>query len=140
MLNNLTVDAAIRMGNIAALPAMMDFNTMSAILKSLCERLTERAPPGRGARSGYGVIHAEAVEMSLERPTWMEWFIEQETARLKQDMIDYQKAGGRMPNRGFDCTPGSLAREVIEGVRNSKENAGGVDIEVGVFVIRRSLL
>jgi hypothetical protein len=59
--------------------------------------------------------------------------------RLRQNMIDYQKAGGRMPARGFDASPGSLAREVVEGIKSSREGAGGIGVEVGVFVIQRSV-
>ena len=142
LLNNLTTDAAARLGKVAALPAMMNFEAMTDSLRRLCLSLTHRAPAGREPRSGYHVIHAERVEITVERATWVDWFIEQETVRLRQDMIDYQKAGGRMPARGFDATPGSLAREVIEGIiKNSREvTAGNVGIEVGVFVLRRSML
>jgi hypothetical protein len=140
LLNGLTTDAASRMGRMAAILSMMDFETMLSALKRLCEELTKRAPQGRAPRSAYSVIHQEACEVTLERSTWIEWFIEQEAARLKEDVVDYQKAGGRMPSGGFGSTPGSLARLVIDGVRNSKEEAGGSPFEVGVFVIRRSML
>ncbi len=139
LLNNLTVDVAAAMGKIVALPKMKTFEEMEATLHDLCRDLTQRVP-GRGVRGEYHVLHAEKAEVTLDRPTWVEWFVEQESARLRQNIIDYQKGGGRMPARGFDATPGALAREVVEGIKNSKEEAGGVGIEVGVFVIRRSIV
>ena len=138
LLNNLTTNAAAAMGKIAALPHMKTFEEMETKLRTLCCDLTTRAPR-RGLRGEYNVIHAEKTEVTLDRMTWMGWFIEQESVRLRQDIIEYQKSGGRMPNRGFDASPGSLAREVVEGIKNSREEAGGVGIEVGVFVIRRSV-
>lgn len=139
ILNNLTVDVADAMGKLAALPKMKTFEEMETGLRDLCQGLTQRAP-ARGIRGTYKVIHAEKNEVILDRTTWMGWFLEQESARLRQNIIEYQKAGGRMPSRGFDATPGSLAREVVEGIKNSKEEAGGAGIEVGVFVIRRSVV
>jgi hypothetical protein len=139
LLNNLTTDAAAALGRLAALPRMTTFEEMAEKLKNLCGDLTQRAP-GRGLRGEYKVVLAEKAEVTLDRVTWMGWFIEQESARLRQNMIEYQKAGGRMPTRGFDASPGSLAREVVEGIKSSREEAGGVGIEVGVFVVRRSIL
>ncbi|RMZ77168.1 hypothetical protein DV737_g4502, partial [Chaetothyriales sp. CBS 132003] len=140
LLNDLTMDAASRMGKLAAVWAMMSFEDMSSCLDKLCIDLAERAPVGREPRSGYSVIHRDKVEMVIDRMTWVQWFVEQESARLRQDMVDYQKAGGRISARGFDATPASLAREVIEGISASTEAAGGVGIELGVFVIRRSMI
>ena len=139
LLNNLTVDVAAAMGKLAALPKLKTFKEMETTLRNLCRDLTQRVP-GRGMQGEFQVIHADKAEVTLDRPTWMGWFIEQESARLRQNIVEYQKAGGRMPTRGFDATPGSLAREVVEGIKNSKEEAGGAGIEVGVFVIRRSIV
>lgn len=139
LLNNLTTNAAAALGKLAALPKLKTFEEMEEKLTSLCRDLTQRAP-GRGLRGQFSLIHTEKAEVTLDRLTWVGWFIEQESARLRQDIVDYQKAGGRMPARGFDASPGSLAREVIEGIKSSREDAGGVGIEVGVFVIRRSAL
>lgn len=138
LLNGLTTNVASALGSMAALPKLKTFEEMHSHLQNLCVALTPRAP-GRGLRGDFSVIHAEKAEVVLDRMTWMGWFIEQESSRLRQDIIEYQKAGGRMPARGFDASPGSLAREVVEGIKSSREEAGGVGIEVGVFVIRRAV-
>ncbi|RMD40166.1 hypothetical protein DV735_g4954, partial [Chaetothyriales sp. CBS 134920] len=140
LLNNLSMDAASRMGRVAAIPAMMTFEEMCRRLEQLCTDLAERAPVGREPRSGYSLIHSAKVDMTVDRNSWLQWFVEQESARLRQDLVDYQRAGGRISTRGFDTTPASLAREVIEGIRTSTEVAGGVGIELGVFIIRRSMI
>ena len=134
-LNNMTTNVAAAMGDHPAVDRMMTFEEMQERLKTLCQELTPRAP-GRGLRGEFSVIHAEKAEVTLDRTTWLEWFIEQESGRLRQNIVDYQKAGGRMPT----ASPPSLAREVVEGIRKSKEEAGGVGIEVGVFIVRRSAL
>lgn len=140
LLNNLTTDAAAALGKLAALPSLKTFEEMEVQLTGLCDELTQHAPRRGLLRGQFSMIYSEKVEVTLDRVTWLTWFIEQESARLRQDIVDYQKAGGRMPSRGFDASPGSLAREVIEGIKGSREEAGGVGIEVGVFVIRRSAL
>ena len=139
LLNNLTTNVADALGRLEALPQMKTFEEMEAALRNLCADLTQRAPR-RGFPGEYNVIQAEKTEVILDRMTWMSWFLEQESARLRQNIVDYQKAGGRMPTRGFDASPGSLAREVVEGIKNSKVDSGGVGIEVGVFVVRRSVV
>jgi hypothetical protein len=138
LLNGLTADVATAMGSLSAVPKLKTFEEMHAQLQILCSELTPRAP-GRGLRGDFSVIHAEKVEVVLDRRTWMSWFVEQESTRIRQNIIDYQKAGGRMPARGFDASAGSLAREVVDGIETSREEAGGVGIEVGVFVIRRAV-
>ena len=139
-LNDMSTNAAERLGKMAALQNMMAYETMSSRLATLCHELTSRAPAGRGPSSSYSVIHQEKTEVVLERSTWIEWFVEQETERMKQDLVNYQKDGGKMPSRRLDsATPYSLAREVIQDIRKSTDVAGGVGIELGVFVIRRSV-
>lgn len=139
LLNGLYMHVAIEMGRMAAVDGMKSFEEMKALLGALCEALVQRAP-SRGLPSRYKIIHAETAEVVLDAAQWKEWYVEQEQPRLRQHLVDYHKAGGRMPARvgQIEVTPGMLAREVVEGIRRSREPAGNVGIEVGVFVIRRT--
>lgn len=141
LLNNLFVSIAVDLGRIASLEGMKDFPWLLRAVREMCQALGQRAPT-RGIQSRYEVVHAETAEVVLKRNVWKEWFLDQEQPRLRQNMVDYHKAGGRMPSRvgQIETTPGMLAREVVEGIRSSREPAGDTGIEVGVFVIRRSML
>ena len=134
LLNNLTMDVAAALGNIQSLACMPTFEEMHGRLTGLCQEKSQLLNH-RGAGI-FEVIHAERVEIIIDRDTWINWFIQQESPRIRQKLIDYQKNGGRMPSSGFSATPGFLAREVVEGIMNSKEEAGGAGIEVGAFVVR----
>jgi hypothetical protein len=139
LLNGLYTEIAIKLGRMAAVRGMKTFEEMTALLVAMCEALTQRAP-ARGLPSRYDVVHAETAEVVLDRALWQDWYIEQEKPRLRQDLVDYHKSGGRMPSRSgqIEITPGMLAREVVDGIRQSREAAGDVGLEVGVFVIRRT--
>ncbi|KIX99914.1 uncharacterized protein Z520_04551 [Fonsecaea multimorphosa CBS 102226] len=139
LLNNLYTDIAIQLGRMAAVASMKSFEEMQELLSAMCEALSQRAP-SRGLPSRYQVIHAETAEVVLDRALWKEWYIEQEQPRLRQNLVDYHKSGGRMPARSgrIEVTPGMLAREVVDGIRQSRETAGDVGLEVAVFVVRRT--
>ena len=139
LLNSLYTNVAAELGRMAAVDGMKTFADMTALLAAMCEALAQRAP-ARGLPSRYDIVHAETAEVVLDRALWKEWYIEQEKPRLRQNLVDYHKSGGRMPSRTgqFEVTPAMLAREVIEGIHQSRETAGNVGLEVGVFVIRRS--
>lgn len=141
LLNHLFVDIAVDLGRMASLSSMKEFPELRDAVGQMCQALGQRAP-ARGIQSRYDVVHAETAEVALNRNVWREWFLEQETPRLRQNLVDYHKAGGRMPSRvgQIETTPGMLAREVVDGIRTSREPAGEVGIEVGVFVIRRSIV
>lgn len=141
LLNNLFVKVAVELGRMASLNGMKEFPELRDAVGQMCQALSQRAP-ARGIQSRYEVVHAETTEVVLKRNVWREWFLEQETPRLRQNLVDYHKAGGRMPSRvgQIETTPGMLAREVVEGIRASREPAGEAGIEVGVFVIRRSIV
>ncbi|OQV07934.1 hypothetical protein CLAIMM_12287 [Cladophialophora immunda] len=139
LLNNLYTDIAIQLGRMEAVSSMKSFEELQALLSAMCEALSQRAP-SRGLPSRYQIIHAETAEVVLDRALWKEWYIEQEQPRLRQNLVDYHKSGGRMPARSgrIEVTPGMLAREVVDGIRQSRETAGNVGVEVAVFVVRRT--
>lgn len=141
LLNSLYMELAIKLGQMAGVAGMKSFEEIGHLLEAMCRDLGHRAP-SRGLPSRYDIVHAETAEVVLDRSVWKEWYVEQEQPRLRQNLVDYHKSGGRMPTRQgqLEITPGMLAREVVEGIRHSRESAGNAGIEVGVFVIRRSLV
>jgi hypothetical protein len=141
LLNNLYTELAATLGHMSSLEAMKTFEECTAAISAMCQALDQRAPV-RGLQSRFNIVHAETANVVLSDNVWKEWFLEQEQPRLRQNLIDYHKAGGRMPGRTgqIEVTPGMLAREVLDGIRTSRELAGNQGIEVGVFVIRRSLV
>lgn len=139
LLRGLTTRAADALGRLESLEALMSFEQMQKALEKLCSELGPQLPP-IGGRSEFTIAHTEQAEVILNRQTWIELFLAQESSRMRQDLIDYQKSGQRMPSQGFEASPAALAREVEDGIRSSKEHAGGIGIEVGVFVIQRHLI
>lgn len=139
LLNNLTSDAAAMMGVMTAVEQMLDFDEMKQKVESLCRNLTQR-PAIRGQRSVYRVTQCESTSVVLDRATWVNWFVEQEQPRLRQNLVEYHKSGGRMPGASGhkEITTGMLTREIVDGIQKSREVAGNADIEVGVFIIMRS--
>ena len=138
ILNGLTTDIATALGKTGACESILEFDEMRNKIGGLCESFASIAPAPNGQKSKFQIIHSENVDIVLDRKTWTEWFIEQESARMRQALVDYQKGGGRMPSREFGASPAALVREIEEGIRTSRETAGGSDIEIGVFVICRS--
>jgi hypothetical protein len=141
LLNNLFVNIAVDLGRMASLEGMKEFSELGQAVRQMCQALGQRAS-ARSLQSRYEVVHDETTEVVLKRNVWKEWFLEQEQPRLRQNLVDYHKAGGRMPSRvgQIETTPSMLAREVADGIRSSREPAGDVGIEVAVFVIRRSMV
>jgi hypothetical protein len=140
LLNGLYTQLAATVGQMAAVAAMKSFKEIQEAVTAMCQALSQRAPFRGLLPSRYEIVQAETAEVVLDRAVWKDWYIEQEQPRLRQNMVDYHKSGGRMPApRGqIEVTPGMLAREVIDGVRQSRAEAGNAGLEVGVFVIRRT--
>ncbi|KPI44095.1 uncharacterized protein AB675_6587 [Cyphellophora attinorum] len=138
-LRGLTTRAGEALGRMDALDVMMDFDDMQSAIERICRGLEARSTAA-GRASHFTLEHAERIEVVLEKRTWIQQFIAQESSRMKQDLIDYQKSGQRMPAKDFEASPAALAREVEDGIRNSTEASGGIGIEMGVYVIRRALV
>lgn len=141
MLRGLTTKAAEALGRMDAIDAIKDFDDMHAAIEAICHGLGRHPTPSSRA-SRFTIEHAERTEIVLDRATWIQQFLTQESSRMKQDLIEYQKSGQRMPTEleGVQASPGALAREVEDGIRNSRVNVGDIGIEMGVFVIRRSVV
>lgn len=138
MLRGLTSDAADRMGRMTAVDHMLDFEEMERRITSVCQGLSARA--AHRLPTTFRLTHSEKAAIVLDRSTWINWFIEQEQSRLRQNLVEYHQAGGRMPEvEGTrEVTVGMLVRDFIEGIQKSREVSGDTEIEVGVFLITRS--
>lgn len=142
ILKGLNTNAAERLGRMQSVGVMSDFEGIIKSLNQFCESMNTRQVIRR-SRSEFVLIHSHKTEVVLDRTTWMTWFIEQEQARMKQDLVDYHRAGGRLPEaegNNSELTAGMLAREVAESFKNSKHDAGNTGVEVGIFVLRRRRL
>lgn len=142
ILKGLNTNAAERLGKVDSVEAMDEFEDMKRLLDQFCGSMNARQTIRR-TKSEFSVVHSHKTEVVLDRETWMTWFIEQEQGRMKQNLVDYHRAGGKLPNAegsNTEVTAGMLAREVAEGFKNSKHEAGDVGIEIGVFVLRRAKL
>ncbi|KAK5940144.1 hypothetical protein PMZ80_007563 [Knufia obscura] len=139
ILRNLNTNAAERLGRMRAIDSMLDTNDMRSRLETFCTAMNARGSIKK-SRSAFVLAHSETAHVTLNRDTWMTWFVEQEQPRMKQDLVEYHKAGGRLPEgKGgkTDITTGMLTREIVEGLQKSTAAAGNSNIEVGIFVIRR---
>ena len=128
------------MGTMEAVASTLEFEQLSLRISSLCQTLSAEPLEQYGPHSNFNLVYSDVGELNLERSDWLEYWIHQEQPRLKADLVQYQKTGGRMPSPiGLhEATPASLSRELTDAMSKSTEPCGGVGIEVGVFVIQRS--
>lgn len=139
ILKGLNTNAAEKLGRMKSVETMFEFGEMQEKLKALCDSMNSRITFQR-TKTEFTIEHSERAHVVLDRDTWMTWFIEQEQQRLKQDLVDYHREGGRLPdteNVNTEVTAGMLSRDITDGLRKSTKIAGEVGVEIGVFVIRR---
>lgn len=143
ILRGLDTDAAEKLGNMDSIDSLLEYEEMQKKIEALCVSMGDMSNRRRtmSLRSSYDIVHCQKAEVILDRPTWLTWFVEQEQQRMKQNLLDYHKDGGRLPlgdGGTSELTAGMLTREIIEGLQKSKNEAGNIGIEVGVFIVKRS--
>lgn len=138
--NNLYTDIASTLGHMGAVDGMLGFEQLKSKIRRLCNELSRRGLPRSGPRSTFTIVHSSIGEAILDGSTWRDAYIHQEQARMRKNLVDYQKMGGRMPEPvgHREITHGMLVRQVTDGLKASREGAGGKAVELGVFVIRRT--
>ena len=142
-LNNLYYDLASDIGRLTSVATMLEFDDMAVKVKSLCASLTQR-PRGHAPRSQYSLHYSSTGRVCLDQGTWREWFIQQEQKRIKATLNTYWGRARRLPvNKSV--TGMTIAHQIVERLQKiplGQEGKGsvGVGVEVGVFVIRRSLI
>ena len=151
-----------------AIEFMKDFEGLRARILNICSRA--RAWPGdpphqprstigprssdgfpESAEGGIELVYARKATVHLSPDDWKEWWISQESSRIKKTISVYYEMGYRMPE---DMAPGDLERAIIDGVRpmltpqmregqgfKSRPAAAAImtpPMEVGVFILRRT--
>jgi hypothetical protein len=139
-LNNLFFQLGTTLGTMSAVGSMLDFENMEAKVQSLCRALSRKVSLRGGPSSVFSLVHSSKGASTVDGKTWKEWFVNQEMARIKENLFEYAKSGGRMPPElnHHQLTPSVLARHVVDGIQDSSRVSVGVPIELGMFVIERS--
>lgn len=139
-LNNLYFQLGTTLGSMSAVSSMLEFDDMEDRLRGLCRAVSNKASFRGGPRSVFTVLHSSKGASAIDSKTWKEWFVNQEISRIKENLFEYAKMGGRMPPElnHHQLTPSVLARQVVEGIQDSSRISGGVPIELGIFVIERT--
>ncbi|KAF7719770.1 Uncharacterized protein PECH_006871 [Penicillium ucsense] len=147
VVNGLSADVGRYLGKMATVSMMDDFATMKANLAALCETLSSQS-------SQFQIVDAGKSSARLDRELWVEWYIHQEKARIKEVLNLYSQnsrrlpvnkaltsgvAGSLMPDK--EVTSSMLLGEIFEGIRKRRygeDNEPRDGVELGVFVIRRT--
>ncbi|KKY17731.1 hypothetical protein UCRPC4_g05364 [Phaeomoniella chlamydospora] len=139
VVHDMRSDFASSLGRMPAIRHMLDVNGLKERLNLLCHQLS-RPSSSPSNRSEYSLEFAESGEVPLDRAAWSEWFLEQETPRMKAALKSYWQRGQKLPTSRDGVIPPTLMREIQVCVEKGKyegpEPQSG--IEVGVFVIRRT--
>ncbi|KAL9634342.1 MAG: hypothetical protein Q9164_004142 [Protoblastenia rupestris] len=142
--HNLASDLAFNVAKMAAIEGMLPFDGMTRKLNQLLRKLAR--PTGSRPPPTFKIVHSSAQKVILDRRSWTDWWIHQETKRIQGIVKRYFQRGYRLPT-GEAATSGALCREILDGVRsrgypqNGWEGATGKKVEgveVGVFVVQRS--
>lgn len=124
--------------------AVADLHTFEALharISQLCRRMSQQVT-SENQRSHFHLVYAGTGEVAIDRRTWTQWYLKQEHARFKRTLDSYWGRGRRLSQMD-SAGAGTVLREVIDGVSkmtNEVAQQTGPDIEVGVFVIRRTLI
>lgn len=139
VVHDMSSDLASSLGRMPAVNQMLSFEEMKAKVHALCHHLSRRtSSPSR--RGEYSMVYANAGETPLDRRAWSEWFLQQETPRMKAILKSYWQRGKKLPTASESVIPATLMRDVKICIEEGKYEEGEPQsgIEVGVFVIRRS--
>jgi hypothetical protein len=147
VVNGLSADVGRYLGKLSTVSMMDDFATMKANIVALCEDLSSSSSQFQVADAGKASAH-------LDRDLWVEWYIHQEKARMKEVLSLYCQngrrppvnkalttggSGGLMPDK--EVTSSMLLGEIFDGIRKRRygeDNEPRDGVELGVFVIRRT--
>ena len=139
VVNDMSSDLASALGRMPAIKNMLGFQEMKEKITSLCRHLS-RPRSTASANPEYSVAYSGVGEVPLDRATWSEWFLQQETPRMKAALKSYWQRGQKLPPSKDTVIPATLLRDITNCVEGGKYEMGEPTrgIEVGVFVIRRT--
>ena len=135
----LSADIGIKVGKMSAIEHLLTFEGLKRKISLLLKAL------GRGTGSltkgRYSLVHARNAGVLLPRKVWSEWYVKQESPRIRHITTEYINRAIRLPQEEH-VSYAVLTREIVEGIVGRRYGRGeepGDDsvIEVGFFVIRR---
>ncbi|EEQ84100.2 uncharacterized protein BDCG_00905 [Blastomyces dermatitidis ER-3] len=158
VVNELSADISKALGSMPAIAEMDDFEAMQNNILRLCENLRQResslAGPAPTRSSRFTLVYGGKGEICMDRKSWIEWYIQQETPRARDILNGYWRVGYQLPTSLTASSQGtrqqgnreisgpSLLQVLFQGLRNRASIDMSADLgksmEVGVFVIRRS--
>jgi len=138
--HDLSTDIGSSLSNMASVDAMVEFETLKRKISTLCRRLNRPTPSSTTSSSSsgeYSLVHASTGVIPLGRALWSEWWVMQESQRVKDVLHLYWRAALRLPtDKGI--TASTLWREIMEGIKKRPYEEEPVNgIEMGVFVVRK---
>lgn len=138
--HQLSYGLAESLGSMTAVTDMHGFEALKAKTSSLCRRMSHQITSDV-QQSHFNLVYASPGQVAIDRRTWTEWYLKQEHARFKRTLEAYWGRGRRL-SQLESASAGTVLREFIDGVNkmtNHEVEQTGPEIEVGVFVIRRTL-
>ena len=139
-IHSLSMDFGAGVGKIAAIDQMLPFENMNRKLQILLRRLGRGTSTVHRTAPKFTLIESSKQVVQLDRNVWTEWWIQQETGRIRSVVDRYLARSVRLPV-GKDVTAATLVQEVLDGVRTrnyAEHDAQREGVEVGVFVIKRT--
>ena len=140
-IHGLSADVGSAVGKLAAVEHMLPFEAMVRKISLLLRKVsrgTGNSNPGY-VTPKYTLTHLSKEVVLLDRKAWMEWWLHQETPRIRAVMDRYYRRAVRLPSDPL-ISAGVLVRQIIDGVaaRGYEGREPDDGIEVGVFVVKRS--
>lgn len=138
-IHELTADLGANVGKMVVVEHMISFEKMVQKIKQLLRQMIRGSQRG-GAPPKYALVQSSRQTVQVERKAWTEWWMHQETPRIRDVMNRYFQRALKLP-QSKEITAGSLVREILLGVENrgyAEYDSPREGIEVGVFVIRRT--
>lgn len=138
--HQLSYGLAESLGSMAAVGELHGFENLKAKVTSFCRLMSHRISSDT-QRSNFQLVHSTTAQISMDGRTWTNWYLKQEHPRFKRTLETYWGRGKRL-SQVEQATAGTVLREFIDGVTKVTSEDGerlGPEMEVGVFVIQRTL-
>ena len=137
-IHNLSMDFGAGVGRVVPVDQMFDFGKMARKMSLLLRKLSRGT--AQTTNSKYTLVDSSKQWVQLDRRVWTEWWVQQESGRIRTVVERYLNRGVMLPV-SKKVTAATLVQEVLDGVRTREYadyDAEREGIEVGVFVIKRT--
>jgi len=136
--HGLSFDIGKYLGEMSSVSVMLPFDQMHRKVNNILHRLSRAASNTHRATPKYTLVHSSSRGVDLDHSSWVDWWIMQESERIRAFFDRYYAHGQRLPVDP-NITAGYLHRKIVDGVRTGgypESAAPRNGIEVGVFVIK----